>query len=93
MKEELEYEFNCFLQDMEHGVTFGKYFDEDAYEYEYSHNQIDEFQDKFREKVIDWLRKNIPGKYLVSSGYCILVMTEEEARKRKLWDIEDSLIR
>lgn len=93
MKEELEYEFNCFLQDMEHGVTFGRYFDEDSYEYDYSHNQIDEYQEQFRRKVIEWLRKNEPGKYLVTPGYCIFVMTEEEARKRKLWDIEDSLIR
>ena len=93
MKEELEYEFNCFLHDMEQGVTFGKYFDEDAYEDEYGHNQINEFQEQFREKVVEWLRKNKPGQYLVSPGYCIFVMTEEEARKRKLWNIDDSLIR
>lgn len=48
MEQELEYEFRCFLEDMEYGETFGRYFEEDAYEYDYSHNQIDEFMGKLK---------------------------------------------
>lgn len=92
MKEVLEYEFKEFLLDMERGETFCKYFDEDWYEDDYSHNEISEYQMRLEEKIIEWLRVNKPGKYLVSGGYCIFVMTKEEAEKRHMWNIDDCLI-
>ena len=41
MYEELEYEFAEFKKDIDEGsLSFGRYFDEDDYEDEYSHNEI-----------------------------------------------------
>ncbi len=52
MYEELEYEFSEFKRDFNDGnLVLGRYFDEDDYEDEYSHNQIDEFQTKFIKKL------------------------------------------
>lgn len=91
--EELEFEFSQFKRDIENGVTFGKYFDEDDYEYEYSHNQIDEFKEKFVEKVEEYLRENVPGKYFMCNGYCVFVMTAEEAQKRRIYKYEEDIIK
>lgn len=45
MYEELEEEFLNFKQDVDSdSLVFGRYFDEDDYEDEYSHNQIDEYK-------------------------------------------------
>ena len=52
MHEELEYEFADFKQSFDEGsLVFGRWFDEDDYEDEYSHNEIDEYQGKFIDKV------------------------------------------
>lgn len=93
MYEELEYEFSQFKRDIESEVTFGKYFDEDDYEYEYSHNQIDEFKKKFVGKVEEYLRENVPGKYLVCDGCYVFVMTTEEAQKRRIYKYEEDIIK
>lgn len=51
MYEIVEDEYNQFLQDIADGsMIFGKYINESEYEDEYSHNDIDEAQDKFIEK-------------------------------------------
>lgn len=50
MFEELEYEYNLFLDDMKRGETFCRYLDEYEYEDEYSHNEIDECQRRLSEK-------------------------------------------
>lgn len=92
MKEELEYEFQCFLEDMEHGETFGRYFEEDSYEDDYSHSQIGESMSKLEEKIRQWLHQNKPGKYLVTSGWCVWVMTKEEAHKRNMWNLDGLLV-
>lgn len=58
MYEELEYEFEEFKRDInDGGLYFGRYFNEDDYEDEYSHNEIGEFQNKFIEKVKDFTQK------------------------------------
>ena len=94
MYEELEYEFAEFKRDIdEGGLTFGRYFDEDEYEDEYSHNQIDEFTAKFIERVKKYLHEKAPNKYVVTSGWCVFVMTVEEAQKRKMLRIEDYIVR
>lgn len=92
MYEELDYEFQCFLDDMEHGETFCRYFEEDDYEDEYSHNQIYEFMGKLKEKIRQWLHQNKPGKYLVTSGWCVWVMTKEEAQKRNMCNLDGLLV-
>ena len=92
MEKELEYEFQCFLEDMEHSETFGRYFEEDASEDDYSHNQIYESMGKLEEKIRQWLHQNKPGKYLVTSGWCVWVITKEEAQKRNMWNLNGLLV-
>lgn len=82
MYEIVENEYNRFLQDIADGsMIFGKYIDESEYEDEYSHNDIDEAQDTFIEKVEEYLHENYPGKYVVSGGWCVVVMTPDRARE------------
>ncbi len=85
MYEEMEDEFRQFLYDMEeseNAMVFAQYMDEDDYEDDYGNNEIYEYQEKFKEKVRDWLRENKPGRYIVAGGYNVSVMTLDEARKR-----------
>ena len=93
MFEELEYEYNLFLDDMKRGKTFCRYLDEYEYEDEYSHNEIDECQRRFSEKIEEYLRENKPGEYIVSTGWCVFVMTVEEAKKRNMFMIEEHIVR
>lgn len=93
MYEELEYEFAEFKHSIDDGsLVFGRYFDEDDYEDEYSHNEIDEFQEKFIEKVEGYLHEKAPNKYVVTSGWCVFVMTIDEAKKRNIWHYEDYIV-
>ncbi len=94
MFEELEYEFSQFKNDFGNGsLVFGRYFDEDDYEDEYSHNEIDEYQAKFIEKVREFLHENAPNKYVVTSGWCVFIMDIEEAKKRKMHRLEDYIVK
>ena len=94
MYEELEYEFSEFKQSIDDGsLVFGKYFDEDEYEDEYSHNQIGEFQSKFINKVREYLHEKVPNKYVVINGWCVFVMSMDEAKKRNMPKIDDYIIR
>lgn len=88
----IEDEYEYFLEDMKREETFCRYIDESDYEDEYSHNQIEECQHLFMEKIRDWLHKNKPGVYAVSNGWCVFVMTEEEAKKRNLWTYERHIV-
>lgn len=92
MLETVQDEFRIFLEDMERNETFCKYLDESEYEYDYSHSDIEYMQEKFIEKATEWLRKNKPGKYMISEGWCVFVMTEEEAKKRNIHNYEHLLI-
>ena len=58
-----------------------KYLDTWDFEDEYSHNDIDEAQDKFIEKVREYLHENYPGKYVVAGSWCVFVMTPDRARE------------
>ena len=93
MYEELEYELAEFKKDIDKGcLSFGRYFDEDDYEDEYSHNKIGEFQTKFIDKVKEYLHEKAPGRYVVTSGWCVFVMSIEEANKRNMRRIEDYIV-
>lgn len=92
MQEELDREFEIFLEDMKRGEVFCGYFDETDYECDYSHNEIDEWKSKFIDKVREWLHINKPGKYVVTSGWCVFVMTIEEAKKRRVFKYEIHVI-
>ena len=94
MYEELKYEFAEFKQDIDDGgLVFGRYFDEDEYEDEYSHNEIGKFQAKFIDKVKEYLHEKAPGRYVVTSSWCVFVMSVEEAKKRKMRRIEDCIVK
>ena len=94
MYEELEYEFADFKHSFDEGsLVFGRWFDEDEYEDEYSHNEIDAYQEMFIERVKEYLHEKAPNKYVVTSGWCVFVMTVEEAKKRNMLHIEDFTVR
>lgn len=98
MYEEMEEEYQKFLIDMEeaeNGSVFLRYMDEGDYEDNYGNNEIYECQEKFAEKVEEWLRENKPGQYLVTRGYYIGIMTPDEARGRRMSEktIEELIIR
>lgn len=94
MYEELEYEFAEFKKDIDGGsLQVGQYFDEYEYENEYSHNEIHKFQSKFIGKAKKYLRENYPNKYIIMCGFCVFVMTIEEAKKRKLFQYESLIVK
>ena len=93
MYEILDYEYELFLKDMESGETFCQYVDESAYEDDYSHNTIEKAQDNFIKKATKWLRENKPNQYVITDGWCVFVMTIEEAEKRNLLDINDDIVK
>lgn len=83
MYEEIQLEFEQFKYDINESLVFARYFDEWDYEDEYSHNEIDEAQAILIQQIKEYLHNHIPNKYIVTSGYCIFVMTIEEAKKKK----------
>lgn len=84
MYEEIQLEFEQFKYDINESLVFARYFDEWDYEDEYSHNEIDEAQAILIQQIKEYLHNHIPNKYIVTSGYCIFVMTIEEAKRRNL---------
>lgn len=95
MQIEIEDEYNEFLRDMnDTGFIFGAYMDEDEYEDEYSHNEIEEATGILEEKIRTYLHENRPGEFIVSSGWCIHVMTPDRARQSRISEqtIKDYLV-
>lgn len=95
MQNEIEYEYSQFLNDMkESGFIFGAYMDETEYEDEYSHNTIGEAMEILQDKIRAYLHENRPGEFVVSSGWCVHVMTPERARQSRISEqtIEDYLV-
>ena len=86
MYEIVEEEYQQFLYDIEveGSLVFGRYIDESNYEDEYSHNDIEQAQGLFMEKVRKYLHENYPSKYVVSDSYCVFVMTPERARESNI---------
>ena len=85
MDDILEYEYSRFLQELHDGsIVFGRYVDEDEWEDDYSHNEINMAKELFIEKATDYLHKNYPGKYLITDGWCVFIMTPERAKETKL---------
>jgi hypothetical protein len=98
MYEEMEEEYQqflCNMEEVENAMVFARYMDEDDYEDNYGNNEICEYQEKFAEKVEDWLREHKSGRYIVSRGYYIGIMTPEAARERKISEssIEDMIVK
>ena len=96
MQNEIEYEYNEFLKDInDSGFIFGAYMDETEYEDEYSHNATDEAMGVLQEKIRTYLHENRPGEFVVSSGWCVHVMTPDRARQSRVSErtIENFLVR
>jgi len=96
MYEEIEEEYQQFLYDIqEEGFIFGRYLDESDYEDEYCHNDIDKAKDIFVNKIKEYLKLNRPSEYIVTSGWCIFVMTPNRARESRISEktINDRLVR
>lgn len=89
-------EFDMFLQDVkEPSFVFGSYLDETDYEDEYCHNDIHETMHTLEEKIKDYLHINYPNKFIVSSGWCVHVMTPDRARQSRITErtIERCLVK
>lgn len=87
MNNEIEYEYKRFLDEIENSnkpFLFGQYLDELDYEDSYSGDEIYSAQELLKEKIHEYLHVHHPGKYIVSNGYCVIVMTPEEATKRRV---------
>lgn len=95
MEFEVSEEFECFLQDIkDSGFIYGRYFDETDYEDDYSHNDIGDGIEMLAEKIRDYLHNNYPKKFIVSTGWCVHVMTPDRARQSRISDstINDYLV-
>lgn len=93
---EIEEEYKQFLEDIkDSGFIFGAYMDETEYEDEYSHNAIDEAMEILQEKIRTYLHENRPGEFIVSSGWCVHVMTPDRARQSRIYErtIENFLVK
>ena len=96
MQDIIEEEFQDFLHDIQDkAFIFGRYLDEDDYEDEYCHNDINEAQYKLQEKIEDYLKSNRPNEFVVTGGWCVFVMTPERARESHMHEetIEICLVR
>lgn len=96
MQLEIEDEYQQFLEDIkDSGFIFGAYMDETEYEDDYSHNAIDEAMEVLQEKIKTYLHENRPGEFVVSSGWCVHVMTPDRARQSRISErtIENFLVR
>lgn len=93
MHEELNEEYNTFLEDIERGEPpIGRYVDVSWYEDEYSRLEISECQKAFMNKVKAWLHQHRPNQYVVSVGYCVFVMTIATAREKNISYIEEHIV-
>lgn len=96
MNDIIEEEFQMFLDDIkDNGFIFGRYLDEDYYEDEYCHNDINEAQYKLQEKIEEYLKVNRPNEFVVTGGWCVFVMTPDRARKSHMHEqtIERCLVK
>lgn len=81
----VKYEYEQFLNDIADGsMAFRRYINESHYEDEYSHNDIEKAQDLFIKMVKNYLHNNHPNKYVVSSDWCVFIMTPERARQSNI---------
>lgn len=96
MEYEIEEEFNSFKNDVnDSAFIFGSYLDESDYEDEYSHNVIDEATEILVGKIRKYLHEKQPNKFVVSTGWCIHVMTPDRARQSRISErtIEEYLVK
>lgn len=93
MYDEIEKEYNFFLEDMKNNSSFGGYFNESHYEQEYSVSEIEESQSILKEKIKEWLHNNKPGQYIICHSYCVFVMTIEKAKEKNIINYELRIVK
>lgn len=96
MGREIEEEYKQFLSDIsDSAFVFGRYMDEDEYIDDYSMDEIEIASDKLLGRIMAYLHEHRPGEFVVTSGWCIFVMTPERARQTRLTenDIQLSIVR
>lgn len=78
-------EYEYFLEEIQkENYRYGKYMVDSDYEDEYSHDDIDTMQETFIEKVKEYLHTYYPNKFIVTSGWCVFVMTPDRARESNI---------
>lgn len=96
MEYEINEEYHYFLSDIRsHDFRLGKYMDISHYEDQYGNDMIEKAMENLAEKIRKYLHENKPGKFIVSTGYCIFVMTPERAREAQIFEttIKECLVR
>lgn len=96
MEREINEEYDMFLEDIKDSAfIFGRYMDESDYEDEYGNDYIDAAIDEVADKIRLYLHENIPNKFMVSTGWCVHVMTPDRARQSRISEktIEDNLVK
>lgn len=95
MFEEIQEEFDIFVSTFSHSTVFCSFFETEEYEEEYSHKEIRKAQNIFIEKVKKFLHENYPGKYIVIYGAkgCVFIMTIEEAKKEKIRNYKNYIVK
>jgi len=84
MDYEINIEYKTFLEEIGDDFEIGRYLDESDYEDEYSHNDIDDAMGVLADKIRKYLHENHPNKFIVTTGWCIHVMTPERARQSRV---------
>jgi hypothetical protein len=85
MDYEINEEYKTFLEEIEsRDFEIGRYLDESNYEDEYSHNDIDKSMGILADKIREYLHEKHPNKFVVTTGWCIHVMTPERARQSRV---------
>ena len=88
MRKIVNEEYERFLNDIIRAdFVEGVYVDEIEYEGDYSHNEIDEAQQIFEEKVREYLHENHSGDYVLFTGYNVMIVKVEEARNRSQYSV------
>jgi hypothetical protein len=96
MQSVINEEYNMFLEDINNpAFIFGRYMNETEYEDEYGNNDIKTAIEELAEKIRLYLHENIPNKFIVSTGWCVHVMTPDRARQSRISErtIEEYLVK
>ena len=95
MYQEIQEEFGDFISTFNESTVFCRVFETEEYEEDYSHKEIREAQNIFMEKVKKHLHENYPGKYIVMYGSmgCVFVMTIGEAKKKKIRNYKNYIVK
>ncbi len=94
MDYEIEEQYCIFQKDILTGLLSHElYLEEDDYEDEYSHNEIDTAKIKLSEKIKEYLHNNFPNQYCVFLDWCVRVMSVELASKREIRNYEWYIVR